>query len=36
MWDFIPGMFDKVLDINKCWLMDDIQNNIRTAYAILS
>ena len=27
----IPGMFDKVLDINKCWLMDDIQNNIRNS-----
>ena len=25
----IPGMFDKVLDINKCWLQDDIQNKIR-------
>lgn len=25
----IPGMFDKVLDINKCWLQDDIQNQIR-------
>jgi 23S rRNA (uracil1939-C5)-methyltransferase len=22
-------MFDKVLDINKCWLQDDIQNQIR-------
>ena len=27
----IPGMFDKVLDINKCWLMDDLQNNIRNS-----
>lgn len=27
----IPGMFDKVLDINKCWLMDDIQNNIKNS-----
>ena len=27
----IPGMFDKVLDINRCWLMDDIQNNIRNS-----
>lgn len=26
----IPGMFDKVLDINKCWLQDDISNRIRT------
>lgn len=25
----IPGMFDKVLDINKCWLQDDISNHIR-------
>ena len=25
----IPGMFDKVLDINKCWLQDDVQNHIR-------
>ena len=25
----IPGMFDKVLDINKCWLQDDISNQIR-------
>ncbi|HHT22775.1 MAG TPA: 23S rRNA (uracil(1939)-C(5))-methyltransferase RlmD [Bacteroidales bacterium] len=25
----IPGMFDKVLDIHKCWLQDDIQNEIR-------
>lgn len=25
----IPGQFDKVLDINKCWLMDDISNRIR-------
>ena len=25
----IPGMFDKVLDINKCWLQNDIQNQIR-------
>ena len=32
----IPGMFDKVLDINKCWLQDDISNQIRNeirAYA---
>lgn len=26
----IPGMFDKVLDIHKCWLQDDISNQIRT------
>ncbi|NDW18996.1 23S rRNA (uracil(1939)-C(5))-methyltransferase RlmD [Dysgonomonas sp. 216] len=25
----IPGMFDKVLDINKCWLQDDVSNQIR-------
>ena len=25
----IPGMFDKVLDIHKCWLQDDISNQIR-------
>ena len=25
----IPGMFDKVLDIKKCWLQDDISNEIR-------
>ncbi len=25
----IPGMFDKVLDIEKCWLMDDYSNLIR-------
>ncbi|GAB6011570.1 23S rRNA (uracil(1939)-C(5))-methyltransferase RlmD [Viscerimonas tarda] len=25
----IPGMFDKVLDIQKCWLQDDISNQIR-------
>lgn len=25
----IPGMFDKVLDINKCWLQDDFSNSIR-------
>lgn len=27
----IPGMFDKVLDIRKCWLQDDISNRIRMA-----
>ena len=27
----IPGMFDKVLDINKCWLMDDLSNKIRNS-----
>jgi len=27
----IPGMFDKVLDIHKCWLQDDISNKIRLA-----
>ena len=25
----IPGAFDKVLDIKKCWLQDDISNQIR-------
>ncbi len=25
----IPGMFDKVLDIQKCWLQDDITNQVR-------
>lgn len=33
----IPGAFDKVLDIEKCWLQDDISNQIRNsvrAYAI--
>ena len=25
----IPGMFDKVLDIDKCWLQNDISNQIR-------
>ncbi|MDR1090323.1 MAG: 23S rRNA (uracil(1939)-C(5))-methyltransferase RlmD [Prevotella sp.] len=25
----IPGMFDKVLDIDKCWLQDDVSNKIR-------
>lgn len=27
----IPGMFDKVLDIDKCWLQDDLSNQIRNA-----
>lgn len=27
----IPGMFDKVLDINKCWLQDDVSNQIRNS-----
>lgn len=25
----IPNMFDKVLDIKKCWLQDDVSNRIR-------
>ena len=25
----IPGMFDKVLDIHKCWLQSDLSNSIR-------
>ena len=27
----IPNLFDKVLDIEKCWLQDDISNRIRNA-----
>ena len=27
----IPGAFDKVLAIEKCWLQDDISNQIRNA-----
>ena len=27
----IPGSFDKILDIEKCWLMDDLHNRIRNA-----
>lgn len=27
----IPKLFDKVLDINKCWLQDDISNRIRNS-----
>lgn len=27
----IPGAFDKVLAIDKCWLLDDISNQIRNA-----
>ncbi len=27
----IPGMFDKVLDIKKCWLQEDPSNDIRIA-----
>lgn len=27
----IPGAFDKVLAIEKCWLQDDISNRIRNA-----
>ena len=27
----IPKMFDKILDIKKCWLQDDISNRIRLA-----
>lgn len=25
----IPGKFDKVLDVNQCWLQDDLSNQIR-------
>lgn len=27
----IPGLFDKVLDINKCWLQGSMSNDIRNA-----
>ncbi len=27
----IPGKFDKVLDVEKCWLQDDISNKIRNS-----
>lgn len=27
----IPGAFDKVLDIERCWLQDDVTNRIRNA-----
>lgn len=27
----IPGMFDKVLDIHKCWLQSEVSNRIRLA-----
>ena len=27
----IPGMFDKVVDIEKCWLMEELSNSIRDA-----
>ena len=27
----IPGMFDKVMNINTCWLQDDIANKIRNS-----
>lgn len=27
----IPGLFDKVLDINKCWLQGSLSNDIRNA-----
>jgi 23S rRNA (uracil-5-)-methyltransferase RumA len=27
----IPGMFDKVLDINKCWLQEEISNQLRNS-----
>lgn len=29
----IPGMFDKILDIKKCWLQDDPSNQIRLEVA---
>jgi len=27
----IPGRFDKVFDVEKCWLMDDLNNEIRNS-----
>jgi len=27
----IPGMFDKVLDIDGCWLQSDLSNGILTS-----
>lgn len=27
----VPGMFDKVIDIRKCWLQDDVSNQLRNA-----
>ncbi len=30
----IPGMFDKVLDINKCWLQEDVSNEIRNSVRV--
>ncbi|MFN9519229.1 MAG: 23S rRNA (uracil(1939)-C(5))-methyltransferase RlmD [Bacteroidota bacterium] len=27
----IPARFDKVFDVKKCWLMDDLQNDIRNS-----
>ena len=27
----IPGMWDKILDVKKCWLQEDPSNNIRNA-----
>jgi 23S rRNA (uracil1939-C5)-methyltransferase len=32
----IPGMFDKVLDIRKCWLQDDISNQIRNEIKVFA
>jgi 23S rRNA (uracil1939-C5)-methyltransferase len=35
----IPGLFDKVIDIKKCWLQEDISNQIRNTvreYAIVN
>jgi 23S rRNA (uracil1939-C5)-methyltransferase len=28
----VPKRFDKILDIHTCWLMDDLQNEIRNAF----
>lgn len=32
----LPGMFDKILDINKCYLQDNISNTIRLALKDIS
>jgi len=27
----VPRLYDKIIDINECWLMDDVNNTIRNA-----
>ncbi len=27
----VPGLYDKVIDIKECWLMDDVNNKIRNS-----